>query len=854
MSKLIRWGVVLLVGISVAMFFLLFHMQPAPVPLGDVRAFSNEGFIDASELDDVARLVAANDHFELYLDETTSYFSVVDRRNGAVWKSNPTSRDPWEDDPEYHITTTALERQKATLELVYFNQAGSISTINNYRMSIDHPAGVLTPAGTRTFSIKYVENGFQVLYQIENLDIDYLFFPKYLPREVLEAMPERDRLESLAYTGFDADLDAYEIVQYENMRGLVKRELYRIFYTEGDYTRERAIAENLAFGYTEQFERFAFEVGVEVILHEDGVQTTILHDSVVEPEQVRLARISLYPLFGTAVSEVEGVKTEGYMVLPDGSGAVMAFNNGKVFQNPYRKRVYGPDLSMMSYEMPEQQQLILMPLYGMVKPEAAFAAIITEGAAMASIHADISGRVDSYNKIFTSFALRENESVIIGSGFNRYGIDLWTESRVPTDFSVRYLFLDEEAADYVGIAHAYRDYLTARYTFQGDTSTNTVLTAEFIGAYDKKQFFLGAPYYSMRAMTTFDQATHILEAIKERHVQSMQVIYTGMINGGLSSGLADRFNVERTLGGARDFDTFYNHWQEEDVGVYPNVRFMVTSSYNRPFDRFRYTASRLNGAHALMFDYHYPTRLPYSETPFENHGDDYVIHPAFYEPIMNRFQQDYTYDTIMFSMLGSHIGGDYDRQNPLYRDTAWEMQKALLEASPYQLMMSAPFAEVMPYASHIVDLPTETTLYAIVDYSIPLLQLVLSGLVDYAGTSFNMSYERQDQYKFLKALETGSHLKFTLAYSDARELINTPYNNYMSIQYTNWLDTIETLVRDLDTIGIHGGQLTHHARVAANVYAVQYSHGLRILINYNLTDVIVEGELVPAMDYRIVGV
>jgi len=257
-----------------------------------------------------------------------------------------------------------------------------------------------------------------------------------MPKEELEALEDFTLLSTLAYTGFNQDFQAYEIVNYEGMSRLVKRRLYDVFYTKLDYTRERAIDENESYGYFEQFEKIFFEIGIEIKLNDDGIQTSIINQSIVEPENVKLARISLLPLFGTAVSIKNNVETEGYIVIPDGSGAIMEFNNGKFYQNAYRKRLYGEDLALLPFQMAEQQQKISIPLYGMVKEIGGYAAIITEGDAMASINADVSERIDSYNKAFVTFNMRESESVTIGSGFNRYGVDLWTKKLVASDFTL----------------------------------------------------------------------------------------------------------------------------------------------------------------------------------------------------------------------------------------------------------------------------------------------------------------------------------------------------------------------------------------------------------------------------------
>jgi hypothetical protein len=847
-KKLLIFGIALILILA---YIFLFNMTPMDYQNPNLKPFSEEGFVDSMDLSNQNRLVAENDHFLLHIDETTSYIRVTDKRNGEVWRSNPVDQDPWDLNPNKTITATAKARQKSTLEIVYFNRAGSLTTRNNYDYSIYHPESVLAPAGLRTFSIKYLENAVQVLYEISDLEIDYLYFPKYLPKDVLENMPERSTLEFI-YARFDRDLDAYEITIYKEMSLNIKKILYDIFYVNGDYTRERAINENYEYGYTEQFEKPTFEIAIEIKLHPDGIETSILANSIKEPSDVKLARITLYPLFGTAVSVIGNQPTEGYIVLPDGSGAVIDFNNGKQHVSPFRKRVYGDDISMLSYKMPEQQQKMNIPLYGMIKENHGFAAIITEGDGMAAIHADVSERIDSYNKANVSFNLRESESVILGSGFNRYGIDIWTRERVNTDFSVRYIFLDEDDASYVGIAKAYQNYLITEKGFkQNDVSNVTMLTAEFIGAYDEKAFFLGVPYKTMGSMTSFKEAQMIIETLRLRNVEHMNVLYTGMFNGGLSSDLQDRAHIEKVIGGEKAFNQFIEELSAMNIAVYPNLNVMTAASYHRLFDQYRYTASRIKGSHAKDFTYHYPSYLPYSETPFSQRGDDYVINPMYYLELMERLEKNTSFDRVAFSMLGSRLAGHYPRSSIIFRQDAMNIQQQLFNQLDYDLMLNNPLAFAMPYASYMIDLPTETTLYAIIDDQIPLLQLVLSGLVNYTAESLNLSQDRSPQYKFLKTLETGSHLKYTLSYHSSSRLLNTDYNYYMSTHYVNWTDQIVNQINEMNTLGIHQGHLVNHERLLKNVYRVTYSHGLSLVLNYNLNLVTIDGVDISAMSYVV---
>ncbi|NWH10539.1 DUF5696 domain-containing protein [Acholeplasma laidlawii] len=768
------------------------------------QSFDKEGFVEATKDSNPNKLVAENANYQLFLDETTSYFKVVDKASGYVWESNPSVEDD-----RLGTTPAAKNRQKATLEYNYYNEAGSVATSNNYALSISHPQGVKNDAGERTYQIRYVENGFQVLYVIGNIDITNLYFPRYISSELMESFdPDiRAELELFAYGQFDAELDAFFIQSYstELARG-VKTRLYRIFYETLGYTLEDIQEMNFEYGITEEAEQTEFEIAVEVKLESHGINAKIIRDSIVE-RNGRLSEISLYPMFGTAHMTVNNEDSQGYLFIPDGSGAIMEFNNGKTNQSAYRKRLYGMDLSQMPMKMAEQQQKISLPVFGMVKEENGFAAIITEGDAMAYVNADVSNRRDSYNRIYASFQIRETEQVILGSGFNQYGITLLTKDIVKTDFEVEFHFIKGLENNYAGIAKVYRDYLIENHGLTKTDHTNTIqLTAEFLGAFDKKDFFLGIPYTSLDSLTTFKQALEILDELETR-----------------------------------------------GIDLYQNVNFVSTKSYRGIFDESMYNTKRIRGSQSLLYGYHYPSLLPSSELPTGKNLDQYLLNPLYYQALYNKFSKEVYTNGLSLGMIGSQIVSNHDFNNTIYKQDALIIQKNLLETINEDMMISNPLGFAIPYATRFDSLPTETTLYGLIDYPVPFTQLVLSGYKDYTADSMNLSSNRSPRFQFLKALETGSNIKYTLSYDSSQKLLNTEHNQYMSTHYINWLDTIEAQVKELNTINISSGALIAHEKLANfnNVYKVGYSNNLEMIINYNLFSITVEGVTIPAMDYHI---
>lgn len=851
--KLKLWIGILVIGLGIATYQLAFKLKASNLQFPELIAFDETGFIDAETLSDSNKLVASNTNFELYLNENNSYFKVIDKRNGEVWQSNPSIPDPWEAESG-KITPTAVEKQKATLEVQYVDSNGSLTSINNYKFAINHPESKLSEEGQRTFKIKYLNDGFQVLYMLEDLEVDYLFFPKYLPLSVLETLEDRAILEQIAYTKFNEATQLYEIARYETMSRLVINRLYDIFYGKLGYTRERAIEENFQYGYTKEYEKIRFQIGIEVKLTDKGVQTAIMRNTLQEFGGSRISSISLYPMFGTAIAVDNNQPTEGHIVLPDGTGAIIEFNNGKYYQNPYRKRLYGQDLALLPFKMREQQQDITIPLFGMIKENGGFAGIITDGDAHATINADVSGRIDSYNNVFVSFNLRESEAITLGTPSVPHGITLWTDEIVRTDFIVNYEFLTGTQNSYVGVANSFRNYLMDTFGMTNrDETMNTVITTEFLGAYDKKEFFLGVPYNSTRSLTTFKQALKIINALEELGIDDLNIIYSGLFNGGLSQGIETHMDIEKVLGNEKGFNQFVHQLEDKNIPVYASVKMMTVNSYRRFSDQYTYTAKRITGNNAFLYEYHYPTGLPYSETMYPHSDADFIINPAYYQAIYNKLTKDFKHDYLDLSMLGNYLTGSYEENNVIFKQDALRLQQALLSNTDVHLMLRKPMGFAIPYASYITDLPTETTLYSIIDDQIPLLQLALSGLIDYAGNSINIISTRSIEYNFLKAIETGSNLKYTLTYDDSRELLNTEYNQYNSTYYQNWLSLIDTQKTELDDLGIHQGYLVNHERLMNNVYKVNYSHGLEIVINYNLTAVSYGGQVIFAMNYKVVG-
>ena len=120
--------------------------------------------------------------------------------------------------------------------------------------------------------------------------------------------------------------------------------------------------------------------------------------------------ITVLPYF----TSVKYNEEQGYMVIPDGSGAIMNFDNGKSNYTAYSKRIYSTDLSFTSYTLTTSTNDLMFPMYAYVfteetetKKPTAVIVEVTEGAAQVRLSADTSNRAgNSFNYANYSIVFR----------------------------------------------------------------------------------------------------------------------------------------------------------------------------------------------------------------------------------------------------------------------------------------------------------------------------------------------------------------------------------------------------------------------------------------------------------------
>ena len=83
-----------------------------------------------------------------------------------------------------------------------------------------------------------------------------------------------------------------------------------------------------------------FNVNVVYRLEGNSLVVEVPMAEIEYREDYPVYNLSVLPYFGAA-----GTDEEGYMLVPEGGGALINFNNGKTTQNSYYANLYGWDIA-----------------------------------------------------------------------------------------------------------------------------------------------------------------------------------------------------------------------------------------------------------------------------------------------------------------------------------------------------------------------------------------------------------------------------------------------------------------------------------------------------------------------------
>ncbi|SDA58098.1 hypothetical protein SAMN02910275_01375 [Butyrivibrio sp. INlla18] len=793
-----------------------------------------------------------NGQLKLSMDPKTTEFSIEVKDSGKVWYSNP--QGAAEDEK-------ALDDQKAYLQspliMSYSITQGLETTYNSYAFSAQNGIYEIIPGDNEirvNYSLGSVQKEFIIppvstaeefegyLSQMDKKDADLIkqYYKKY---DINKLTPKDNKEELLAnYPIIETEvIYVLRTATKENVRKTIQDKFEAVGYTYDNYLADKELDQS-----SNTSDNAIFNVSVVYKLEgKDLVVEVPFSDLDFDPE-TPIYTITPLPYFGAG-----GPNDNGFMLVPEGGGALINFNNGKTSQSSYYTNVYGWDMCL-SRDAVVHNTRAYYGVYGISEGNDSFICILEDGRSYASIQADVAGKNHSYNFVNAKYSICQREKFDVGDIANS---DIYEYATKLPDETLRQRYTFVNSGSYVDMAKVYSTYLQNEYAGYLDLvdDTSAPVAIEIVGAIDKVKQVLGVPVSRPLKLTSYKDADAIITDLGNNGVSNMQVKLSGWCNGGVKQKVLARTKTVGALGSKKDLKNFVNNAEANGNTVYLNgiTQYAYDSNLIDGFFSYRDAAKFISKERAELHAYSHVT---YAERDSED------LHYLLHTELANKYADKLVNTSkkynagASFQDLGMDLSSDFYRKKTYSREQVLGLQVEQLKSyneagTPVMINMGNDYA--IPFASMVTNMDLRGSEYTILDECVPFFQLAVHGRVDYTGEPINICGNAEDEV--LYSAEYGAGLQFTFMEEDSFATQKTLYTEYYGSSYDAWKDRmVEIYTRYNNELGhTFNQEMTGHENLTADVSCTEYADGTKVYVNYGYTDYTEGAVKVPARDYVV---
>ncbi|MCL2407859.1 MAG: DUF5696 domain-containing protein, partial [Defluviitaleaceae bacterium] len=433
-----------------------------------------------SEEEDIFALAFADTRFELTYENEYAFllmdarrvaFRVVCKETGAFFDTKP--------QPQGVAAVQNVQNSNFIIEYMSNLHTGDGGRRNVYRAWSDS-------INLNQTEIHMLEDGVRIDFTIGDLDRVLLSdFPMFISSERMHALVFDHNDPAIVATwiqrpGVVMDGGVFWVYQggyyrrrfdcldeYGDPTSVsppVLNRMWQGFYGNGLYTPEELAYDNAYWSFVPEDSRRWVEVSMSYRLDGPDLVVTFYTSGMVvvsdEPERTPIINVTVHPHLISGRND-----QSGYIFVPDGSGAIIRLDALRDAPAPMNMPVWGGDIFHLPWFFEEQFIQTTLPVYGVVWEDTntAVLAIIEQGASAATIHAT-AAVADPFARAFTSFVINEMQEVPLlarSAGWMHNTRPMFHDTPFNEDIIIRYVFLQGDRANYVGMAKAFQAHLMA---------------------------------------------------------------------------------------------------------------------------------------------------------------------------------------------------------------------------------------------------------------------------------------------------------------------------------------------------------------------------------------------------------
>lgn len=604
----------------------------------------------------------------------------------------------------------------------------------------------------------------------------------------------------------------------------------------GDFSVENA---DNSLTVTLKFDTIDMTLPLKISLEDSGFRFSLMTKEIkIEEENVCIRSITVLPYFEAATAA-----TDGYLFVPDGSGALINFAETAGSTQNYSAEIYGTDYA---YQNPNNMvfENITMPVFGAKIGDKAYLAVIEEGGAECNIEAYANNQrtkyANAYAKLLVGKTVDFSISINSTTVFEKLPIK-------NSNVTIFYNLLSGDNADYTGMALCYRDYLEsyADFTAKKDNDVAVYLDV-YAGTVTKKSAFFFT-YNGYTTLTTIDELEGMIEKLQAKGIKDIKIRYLNSNKNEAFSKITSKIKFAGGLkGNISDLDALN---KIEGVTVYPAISDMYT------YTNENYIFSKASKGVEDLAEIVIRKTLRLNAFGDVAGESCYFLKPDLVgenlEKIFSQLKKK-GIETIAFSDVGNRLYTDYSGDGCKKEEFKNSLTEIFEKASKDNaICFEDPNIYAAKYAADIVGAPVSSSGYDILDIDVPFWQIVMSKFNTYSGSLLNGEYTRES---LLKAIETNTNPRFVAMERYKNVPATSDLTKYYSASLDAWTEQMTELYTALCELNAEteGSAIAGHSIVAEQVFCTEYENGTAVYVNYSDKDfTLADGLTVPAEDYTV---
>lgn len=610
-------------------------------------------------------------------------------------------------------------------------------------------------------------------------------------------------------------------------------------------------------------------VSVRIDLSNDGMSYEIRDEEITGMDTDRIAGFILSPFFGASGGMLNKFNLDtmsydsdptpkpeipGYFFVPDGSGALIRFNQYETSLHTYSGEVYGSDASQNMYHFSREAGFVplktpVMPVFGVAhgNRQAAFVAYATSGAEHLNIIASPTGNRTPYHYIYARF----NYNSIYQQVYNQAGAGFLTlrDERNRFDAKLHYSFLandgtqDGMPADYVGMALKYREHLI-------DTGVLTPRTPSYDDIPIRLDFLMADAMNALVGnqdvvVTDIHQVESILTQLHDDGITNINSGLLGFQSGGVTLGRVGRPNFSRSIGTAGQFRSAIQNLGELGIDV----------SLAQDYARINREQMNLSGNASKHVNSWYNVLYMLSDVGPVN--ETYYARPAriadwIYQH--ERATRSLGVKSITYQGVGELLYSDYGRTVFSTTDVIDLYQGVFEDISEvYMVNAVSPHQYIWHYVDRFLQTPMFNSQHLIQTDTVPFLQIVLNHTMELYATYSNFSFYTQED--IIRMIDYNVYPAFILTHDPAYRLLSTNSSDLYSTEFSLYEPLIHNVYDQVNSAlrQVLGAQWVDRMVVEPGVVANFYDNGMMIVINYTQEVKTYNATTIGPVSYRVVN-